>query len=341
MTQDQELLSFMAQVLEQRGGVVEQHSGYMMALLPARLSRQINLPEEVQIGKDGEALLYGSPLLDRIISLTTQEVPVVYGQLEVPYLKTAGFEQLLSQNISFDKGKNRIIDMVEARQSYMVLNCHYLAKSDELKEGLVEVVIHEDTGALIADMAGRWANFQPAFFPEQDVPPHFPVHLDNAIKVAMKSARSIVDAELADFFKSIKRHLHRDVRNTREYYLALKKEMKASLEKTNLSEEQRNERKAKIAELPHEMTRKIKDLKQKYQVDVTLRSCAALRFLVPVVRLAVEIRYRKLLREIRLLYNPITSSLDPLVCERCHTTTRSLSIEEKKGEIYLYCLKCG
>lgn len=341
MTPDQELLSFTAQVLEQQGGVVELHPDYMIALLPGHLSRLMYLPEEVQIGKNGEPLLYGSPLLDRLVSLITQEVPVVYGQLEVPYLKKAGFEQLLDQDISFNKGRSRIVNVVEARHTYMVLDCHYLAMSDERKEGLVEVVIHEDSGALISDMSGRWADFQPTFFSKENVPPHFPVHLDNSISAAMKSARTIIDTELVDFYNSIRRHLHRDVRNTQEYYQALKREMETSLENPNLSEEQRNERKAKIEELPDEMTRKVEDLKQKYQIQVTLTSCAALRFLVPVVRLTVEIRYRKLSQEIRLIYNPITRSLDPLVCERCRTTTRSISAEEKKGEIRFCCPKCS
>ena len=230
MTPDQELLSFAAQLLEQQGGAVERHSEHMMALLPSHISRVLELPEEVRIGKDGQILLYGSPLLDRLVSLATQEVPVVYGELQVPYLKKAGFEHLLEQDISFGKGQSRIISIVEARHSYMVMICHYVAMSDERKEGLVEVAIHEDAGALIPEMSGRWAEFQPTFFSPKDIPPHFPMHVDDSIIAAMKNARAIIDVELADFFKSIQRHLQRDVRNTQEYYQALTKEMETSLE---------------------------------------------------------------------------------------------------------------
>lgn len=341
MSPDQELLSFAAQLLEQQGGVVEQHPDHMMALLPGHISRILELPEEVRIGKDGEILLYGSPLLDRLVSLATQEVPVVYGELQVPYLKKAGFEQLLAQDISFGKGQSRIISTVEARHSYMVLICHYIAMSDERKEGLVEVAIHEDTGALIPEMTGRWADFQPKFFSPKNVPPHFPIHLDDSIIAAMKNARTLIDVELADFFKSIRRHLNRDVRNTQEYYQALEREMEASLENPNLSEEQRIERKAKIQELPDEMSRKIEDLHQKYRTQVTLTGCAALRFLVPVIRLTVAIRYRKLSREIRLIYNPVTRSMDPLVCQRCRATTRTVSPWEKDSVLCFSCPKCS
>ena len=340
MSQDQELVSFAAQLLEQQGGVIEQHPDYIMALLPAHISHILKLPEEIRIGKDGEMLLYGSPLLDRLVSMVTQEVPVVYGELQVPYLKKAGFEQCLAQDISFGKAQSRMISTVEGRHSYMVLICRYSAMSDEQKEGLVEVALHEDTGAFIPEMSGRWADFQPRFFSPKSVPPHFPVHIDDSILAAMKSARTLIDVELADFLRSIRRHLHRDVRNTREYYQALEREMKASLENPHLNEEQRNDRIDKIRELPDEMSRKIEDLQQKYQTHITLTGCAALRFLLPVVLLTVAIRYRKLSREIRLVYNPITRSVDPLVCEQCRATTRTVSPCEKDGALHFYCPEC-
>jgi len=340
MTQDQELLSFTSRLLEQHGAAVEPHSDYLITLLTSDLSQLLNLPEVTRIGDDGVTLLYGSPLLDRLVTLATNEVPIVYGELNIPYLKQEGFEQLLAQEISFGKGKSRIVDTVEARHPYMMLICHYVAMSDERKEGLIELAIHEDSGALIPEMSGRWKDFQPRFFAQEYIPPHFPAHVDSSINAALKSARSIIDKELADFYNSIKRHLHRDVRNTQEYYEALKREMEASLENPNLSQDQQNDRKGKIEELPGEMNRKIEDLQHKYQIHVTITGCAALRFLVPIVRLSVEFRYKKLLRELRLNYNPISRSLDPLVCEHCKSTTRTIFPCEKKSELRFYCADC-
>ncbi len=212
--------------------------------------------------------------------------------------------------------------------------------SDERKEGLIELAIHEDSGALIPEISGHWRDFQPSFFAQDNVPPHFRTHIDNSINAALKSASPVIDKELADFYKSIKRHLYRDMQNTQEYYEALKREMEASLENPNLSDDQRNDRAAKIQDLPDEMNRKIEDLKHKYQIHVTITSCAALRFLVPIVRLTVEFRYKKLLREFRLNYNPISRLLDPLVCEHCKLTTRTVFPCESKSELRFYCPEC-
>lgn len=341
LASDQELLSFVPKILEHHGAVVEQKTNHLLALLPEHLSNFLKLPEEVQIGDEGEPLLYGSPLLDRLVNLATRDVPVVYGQLQVPYLKKAGFEQHLLQDISFGKVQSRIIDRAEARTTYMILFCHYLALSDERKEGIVKVAVHESTGSKISDLESRWSEFQPQFFSPENVPPHFPMHLDQTINVALNAAQSTTENELSDFFNSMRRHLCRDVRNTREYYNALKWEMEASLERQNLSEEHQKERKAKILELPQEMARKIDDLKHKYQVQVTLTGCAAVRLLVPVVQIRLEIRYSKLRREVRVIYNPISRRFDSLVCEQCRITTRKVHPFVVDSQIRLICSACS
>ncbi len=102
---DPELFSFSVQLLEKNGGLVEQRSDHLMTLLPGHLAHSLELPEEVRLGGDGVPLLYGSPLLDRLTHLATREVPIVYGQVEIPYLKKAGFEQLIGQDLSFTDGQ--------------------------------------------------------------------------------------------------------------------------------------------------------------------------------------------------------------------------------------------
>ena len=236
------------------------------------------------------------------------------------YLKKAGFEQLIGQDIAFADGQVRVGSRAEARTTYMVPACHYVALSDERKEGLVQVAFHEGSGALVAGLEDLWAEYHPEFFPAGKVPPHFPVHLEQAVKTGMHSAESLVRERLSDFLSSMRRGLVRDVKNTREYYQALGAEMQAGLSHPNLTEPQRQERLAKIADLPAELARKILDVQHKYQVRVTISACAAFRLLVDVVQLLLELKYRKLQRSVRVTWNPLTRHLDPLVCERCRGT---------------------
>ncbi|MCK8601606.1 hypothetical protein [Desulfoferrobacter suflitae] len=337
---DQELLSFAAQTLERQGAAVEVKPDRVIALLTQELKKQLQLPEEAVLGDEQAPLIYGSPLLDRLIALATRDVPVVYAQIEVPYLKKAGFEQLIGQDIVFLDGRLRISNRAEARSTYMSLVCHYLAMSDERKEGLIEVGINEVNGAFIPGLADRWQDFQTLFFAPGEVPPHFPVRIESALSAAMLTARSAAEKELADFFKSMERRLRRDVKSTREYYEALRSEMQSSLAHPHLTEQQQAERKAKIADLPAEMERKIVDLEQKYKVQVTLTARAALRFLIDVVQVFIELSYRKYQRSLRLIWNPVTRALDPLACENCGCTITRVHPHVVGSAIKLLCYAC-
>ena len=334
-----ELLSFTSRALEKHGGLVDYRDDQLFALLPQELAQSLGVSEEVQIGGLDFPLIYGSPFLDRLIEKAHQEVPIVYGQIEIPYLKKAGFEQLIGRDLLFADGQIRIISRAEARTTYMVFISHYVALSDERKEGLVRLTAQEETGSLIPGFEAHFPEFQVIFFEPGKIPPHFPVHLDKVVSLGLKKAQEITEAELAEFLKSMKRRLQRDIRNTREYFQALEKEMMTAL-KAGRTEAHENERKAKIKALPQELSRKIEDLQHKYQIQVTITGSAALRFLVPVAQLLLQIRYRKLERTFRITWNPITRRLDPLLCEHCSETIQVVYPWIKDSHIILGCQSC-
>lgn len=337
---DKELLSFAAEVLKRHGSAVEANRDSLLALLPKNLAEKLQLPEEIKLGSEGDSLLYGHPLLDRLVELSTREVPVVFGKLQIQYLKKGGFDHLITRQFLFRHGKSRIINLAETRTTYMVLTCRYLALSDERKEGLVQVTIQENSGAMVSTFKERWADFQPEFYAQKNIPPHFPTNLEPIVKRALKETQKTAENQLQDFLDSIRRHLQRDVRNTREYYEAYRNEMKSTLKKSSLSYDQRQDRKMKIHGLPAEMARKIEDLKQKYQIQVKLTACAAIRFLVPVVQVLVELNHHKIRKKVRLVFNPVTHQLDPVVCEHCKATIYDVHLAVRGSELQMLCANC-
>lgn len=341
LVSDTELLAFAARTLERHGAAVEMRSERLAALLTRELADRLELPEEAVLGDEDAPLLYGSPLLDSLVELATREVPVTYGQIEVPYLKKAGFEQLIGRDLVFTDGRVRFGNRAEARGTYLCAVFHYVAMSDERKEGLVQVGVNEGSGAFIPGFVEEWSEARPVFFEPGKVPPHFPVRLESALATAMKQAQTMAREELADFLKSMERRLRRDVKSTREYYDALRGEMEQNLAQTGLTEQQQAERRAKIDELPAEMERKIVDLEQKYQVAVSLTARAAIRLLVDVVHLSVELQYRKQQRSLRLIWNPVTRGLDPLVCEGCGQTITRVQPVSDQTSFKLLCHGCA
>ena len=337
---DPELLDFAAKIIEVHGGLIEGGGEDLLALLPEGLAARLGLSEEARLGGDEAPLLYGSPLLDRLVDLATEDVPVAYARLEIPYLKKAGFERSLHEELSFDNSQVRVIGRAEARSTYMVLSCRYVALSDERKEGLVQAVVNEESGAIAPDLAERWPEFAHTFFAPDKVSHNFPTGLDHAVTRGLDFARACAEAELAEFIRNMERRLRRDTKNTREYYEALRKEMAEGLARRNLTDRNREERMTKIRELPEEADRKVRDLEQKYLVKVTVEASAALRLLVPVVRIMIDIRHRKSKRSLPLTWNPVNGRFDPLVCEGCRESAYRVFPVEEKGGLRLLCGEC-
>jgi len=278
--------------------------------------------------------------VDRIIRVATQEVPVVYARVDVPYLKKEGFDRLMEKDLEVTGGRLSVVGRAESMTTYLVLICHYMALSDERKEGLVQVAVNEHSSAHIEDLEERRKAFLTQPYPEGQVPVQFRPSMEKALNQALRVAREITESELAPFVQAMRRRLHRDVRSTREYYQALKLEMEAAQARQKISDLVREERRLKIADLPREMDAKIQDLKHKYSVKVSVMGRAALRLLVPVVQVMARMEYKKAKRSISLTWNPLTQRIDPQVCEQCNRSVRHLFPLEDKSGLRLLCKSC-
>lgn len=93
--------------------------------------------------------------------------------------------------------------------------------------------------------------------------------------------------------------------------------------------------------LPAELARKVEDLRQKYRVEVTITACATLRLLVNIAQISLAIRYRKGERTLRVVWNPLTRQLDPLVCERCRQTITRIHPVATNNAVDLLCSSCA
>jgi hypothetical protein len=341
MIQDLELVRFATDFLENNGGLVDADPDGLHALLPPDLSVALNLPEDVCLGGNDYPLLYGSPTLDRLVHAATAGIPVAYGAVTIPYIKKAGFDTAVNRDLSFVNGKVQIGVHAESRTTYMVLTSRYIALCDERKEGLMRLTFHEPTGAVIAGFEDSVTDFECTYFRQSHLPPQFSTRIGVSLQTALKSLQDRITEDMAPFAASMCRRLHRDVTNTREYYQSLAEEMQASLAHPNLSDTQRMERQQKIDGLPAEADRKISDLQHKYDTRIGIRACAAERYLVNVAHLILTILYRKATRTLPVFYNPVTQSIDPLVCESCRKTTRRIVLQDGKTHFVMVCPACS
>lgn len=337
-------LVFAQRFLERQGAVIEANpEGGLDALLPDRLSAQLELPEYVRITDGPPAqsqgeyeINYGSPLLEKMVDLCCTSLPLASCRLSFPYLKSQGFDRLIQDQFSFRRARCRVISTATVKTDYLLLTCRYVARSDEQKEGLISLFFNFDAGAFIPRVldASFGSAAEPSSLPEsaRDIS-----RWERLLKAISTEAQGLIAEEIRDFRASMNRRLRRDAKNIEEYYGALKKEMESTLTRAGLSDRLVQERKEKIALLPEELARKKEDLVMKYSIRVKVFPCAGLFIRTPAVRVLCDLHVGREKKQVSLTYNPMTKALDSMVCEGCSLSVTTVSLCSRR---HLLCSCC-
>lgn len=340
---DRGLRQFAARFFENQGAILEKnHSGFE-ALLPSKLSESLGIPEHVFLSeespsssKDHYALSYGSPLVEKMVETACGLIPVIACQLTFDYLKSQGFDRLITDQFTFSNAVGRTESTGMIKTVYLLLTFRYVAQSDEQKQGLLSVVLNYETGALIPHMEHAISTPAKSFEASlQPIPPND--RLQEIIKRVHDQSEGLLAAELRSFRESMNRRFRRDAAHLREYYSALNGEMEKSLERPGLSDELIKDRKEKIALLPHELATKQDDLFKKYSIKVVLVPCAAMLINTPAMKVLYRVSVGKSQRMLPLLYNPVTRLMDPLVCQGCGKSVTSIYFCD---HLHVLCSRC-
>ncbi|MBU0734845.1 MAG: hypothetical protein KKG10_11915 [Proteobacteria bacterium] len=324
--QDQDLVQFAFRFLENRGAVLERTGDGFEALLPGPLSQMLGTPEHIQIkngsGDDTNGMFsisYGSPLLEKMVDAARGQAPILACSLEFDYLKSQGFDRLVKEQFRFYKSMGEVESSAIIKTDYLLVICRYVAQSDEQKEGLLRLAFSYETGALIPRMEEMLSSIVKDF----GNPPG-PVwkdeNLERIVEGIKNQSKGILAEEILSFKESMTRRFRRDAANLEEYYDALKKEMEKSLERPGLSDELIKDRKEKIALLPDELAKKRDDLFKKYSIRLKVEPCGVMFVRTPAVRVLYRVSIGRKRKNLSLTYNPVTRTMDPLVCQGCGRT---------------------
>lgn len=324
----QELQGFVKGFLACHDAVVDELPDGLEALLPESLASGLETAEHLRLhfdedtSENGEIISYGAPLLEKMVAAACSAVPVTACRLEFDYLKGAGFDRLVDECFSFVGARGQVNNQGRTLTDYLRLTLRYTAQSDEQKMGLLSLILNTETGVFVPEMdpALGLVSRQPVLERRDEILSGSRLEL---LKARIdRLARQQAAEEIASFVNSMQRRYQRDSANLDEYYQGLVREMENSLTRAGLSEQSILERREKIAALPQELARKKDDLCKKYSVRVTLEPVAAMLIRTPVVKILYRLAIGRQHRELTLIYNPVTRTLDPLPCEGCGTNLR-------------------
>lgn len=328
---DQVLERFAFRFLENQGAVLERDEGGFEALLPERLAGFLGTPEHIRISRESGSELdgvysinYGSPLLEKMSDASCDQVPLLACRLEFGYVKSQGFDQLIKEQFNFSKWLGKVETWAKIKTDYLFLTCRYTAQSDEQKEGLVNLAFNLETGAYVPHMVHMLTSVTRDLETQKKSPTWKDEHIEKITEWVRRELKETMSDEIGPFQESMNRRFRRDVANLAEYYEALKKEMEKSLERPSLSDELIKQRREKIALLPDELSRKRDDLFKKYSIKVKVEPCAAMLINTLAVKILYKISIGRDYKSLSLIYNPVTKSMDPLVCQGCGRSITSV-----------------
>jgi hypothetical protein len=325
------------------GAVMEQRPDGLEALLPEHLAARLNTPEylHIETGENAQekfSIHYGSPFLEKIVEAACDTAPLISCRLDFNYIKRQGFDRLIQDQFVFYNCVGRVESTAEVRTEYLLLTCRYLAQSDEQKEGLVSLAFNLETGAAVSEMGGMLDSVERTF--ETDSVQTFLG--DDKIKAILtwvqRQAGKVLEREIEPFQDSMNRRFRRDVANLEEYYEDLKKEMEESLKRPGISDQLMSDRKAKISLIPDELERKKADLFKKYSIRVKLKLCGGIQIRTPAVKILYQTSVGRKQKQLSMIYNPVTKSMDPLVCDGCGDSTFNIRFCD---HLHILCPACS
>jgi hypothetical protein len=338
-----EPILFAQRFLEKHGAAIELNPEGFDALLPHGVSSRLELPEYVSIkegltaeGEGEYSITYGSPLLEKMVELACDPLPLASCRLSFSYLKSQGFDRLIQDQLSFRKSVCKVTSTAPIKTDYLVLVCCYVARSDEQKEGLMSLFFNFESGALIPKVSHLSSNAV-----MEAAPLHESVRVtarwERILQGIARESKDMISEEIRGFQDSMNRRLRRDVNNLEEYYENLEKEMELSLGRAGLSARLVQDRKEKITLIPDELAKKKEDLLKKYSIRIKITPCAGLLIRTPAVKILCEVHIGREKKPMSLIYSPMTKTLDPLVCDGCGRGTTSISFCPRH---HVLCSRC-
>jgi hypothetical protein len=323
------LEAFVKRFFTSQGADVDARGGQLDVLAPGDLSERIGIPSfcSLTFGEadpGGFGIHYGSPLLEKIAEAACAAMPLAVVRLAFHYLKSQGFDQLVANLFTFHGAVLKVAGSAIINTDYLLLNCRYLAQSDEQKEGLFPLTFNLNTGAPVDDFISDLDAVEKVFLSGAEAGGLSSQTAGQVARWVQQQAPIALQDQLAPFRESMNRRFRRDVANLEAYYAELRQEMRAKLKRPGQSDQLVRDRTEKIDLIPGEMAKKKDDLFKKYSIKVTLGLVGALLIRSPAVKLFGEATVGRRKKPLGLLYNPVNKSIDPVVCAGCGGGTRRI-----------------
>jgi hypothetical protein len=330
-----ELRSFIADLLERKGAVVEAvDPDGLDVLAPAPVRKAMSWPELARLGfgenptHDAISIGLEGDWLDRFGALLGDEGRWSERELRPAIAVPAPSdpERVIGRALDLPNAVWRFQGMTATSTRCLMLAFRYTAVSDEKREGLISLGFNLGTGAVVSDILAR---LRPALAQMRDWQAP-----DQATRLAAGPGWSaatlaarvhpLLDQQVRDsvepFLRTMRRRLERDRNRIHAYHddlysSSLKRLAALAHAEGSRTEADRRRETLRVEAIEREYRAKLDDLRHNYALRVAVEWVQALVLYVPVQRFDLLIRRRKGERVVQLDWHPLVKAAEPPPCD--------------------------
>ena len=340
-----------ARALAAQGAAVEWiDSGCLAVVAPEPVRRALDLPEWALLGFGPEPpegtvrLGLDSDWAERMEALLGERGRCLVASFprQASALSTPPLQPILERELVFDNATFRLVETFEDRTSYAVLFFRVTAVSDEKRRELVALCVNESNGCLAEALTDPLlaALERGDLYCGEEVA-EGALGKDRLRSLSASLLPTKIRSHFASFLAAMERRMARDLDRLHAYYADLRAEAAARLEHRRRGEPEELARKEelRLQAAAREYEAKLTDLQRKYALNIEVEFVAALRAQVPVWRMRVDLLRRKGRTGIHLDWNPVSRTLDRVLCDRCAAPARVFSLCDDR--LHRLCPSCG
>lgn len=333
------ILSTLEQLISLHDGVAEPDGEHTLnVLLTENIAQALNIPSEVTLATRADIpnsffVTYHSELLNKFSALLADKgLVTALGVKFDGYLKTTGFEKLLTQKLIPQNGLIRFIDAQAEITRYIWCHVAYTAEADEKRIGMVSFIINSLTGVTEVEIGD-------ALFWESDrIPVDNQQHqaalpVEELSVLIEKQSAKLIRAELENWHAKLTRARARDEERLHTYYGTISSEIESKIEARRLMGEDKDKELARMAATNRELERKLLDLQERYALSVEAFLHSAMVLHLPTVHIQCELVRKKAKRTVIAVWNPFTKIIEPWRCELSGEPVYDFYLDDKQAQI--------
>lgn len=318
-----QLQKFVTDVIEGLGGVVVPvEYALCQVLIPEEYKRYFQNKTELELSFDfevaeenpqSEFVTFGSYILEQVLVIANQKAISTIRFAEVERLALANPLKKINEFLKDEPGRATIKNERPVLGVFAVFQFLIAYVSDEKEEKMEQIWIDMLTGERTVTMKQEQNRIifknEPIY--TYSIPNE--IHIGEGLNTAYQFVK--IDAEYQRKHRLQENQLKKEFYRIESYYTELLMENEKRSNRKGLSEEKKQEIKAKSRAIELEKDKQLQEIKDKYNGQIEISLDHGILYFVPLLEYEIDIHFRSNCKEQTLYYNPITKQFTKIKSE--------------------------